>query len=90
MPETLTKDDLQRKIIALLSKDDRTLCQLAQACDAVHILERPDAITGPNWEIARSVALARLPDDVRSAITDAEAVAQVEYRLALKPLGIQG
>lgn len=90
MPDTLTKDALRSKIIDLLAKDDRTLGQLAQACDAVHILERPDVATGPNWEIARSTVFERLPDHVRSAIDDAEATFHADYRLTLKPPGICG
>lgn len=89
MPNILTKDGLRNEILELLKRDDRTLGQLGQVMDALHILERPDAVTGPNWEIARSVELKRLPSQLQTAMAEAEANAQANFRLNLRPPGIQ-
>ncbi|MDA8446392.1 hypothetical protein [Paracidovorax valerianellae] len=87
MSTILSKEALRYKLIDLLREDGRTEGHLSEVSDAIFILERPDFLGGPNWELARWEPFRSLAPDLNAALMEAEAVAQADYRLATLPLG---
>ncbi|MFN3437774.1 MAG: hypothetical protein ACK41V_08790 [Acidovorax sp.] len=87
MPTQITSNHLRDKLIHTLGEDDRTEGRMPQIAAAIIIQERPDLLTGPNWDLLIWSAINGLPPECQAAILDAVSEAKVEYRIPAHVLG---
>ena len=87
MPTVVTKDELRTEFYRVLGKDARTDGHVAEAADAVFIVEAPFP-SESNWRLADWEPMKRLSPELHAAVKDAETELQAKFQLpTVQPLG---
>ncbi len=87
MSTQITSNHLRDKLIQTVGEDDRAKGWMHQITGAIIIQDRPDLLTGPNWDLVVWSAIEGLPPECQAAILDAVNEAKVEHRLPAHVLG---